>query len=120
MGKFSSLESEGFAVAAALQQLAGSEKLYLSVITKFCNMYDKLPETIQADLQNAAFDKVQRDAHTIKGLAGTIGHAALREQAERLEHAASQADAQACEAALAAFRPIFDAVMTALQAVINV
>jgi hypothetical protein len=42
MSKFASLASEGFDVAAALQQLAGSEKLYLSVITKFATLYKDL------------------------------------------------------------------------------
>ena len=119
MGKFSSLESAGFAVAPALQQLAGSEKLYLSVITKFYDAYETLPDSIRADLQNSDFGKIQRDAHTVKGLAGTIGHSGLREVAEKLEYSASKGDAAACEAALGDFVPVFGAVMAALQAVIT-
>ena len=119
MSKFASLASEGFDVAAALQQLAGSEKLYLSVITKFAAMYQDLPDTLQADLDKGDLAKVQRDAHTVKGLAGTLGHGALRDAAAQLEHSAADGNAAECAQHLALFREIFVSVLASLQRAVN-
>jgi len=119
MSKFASLASEGFDVTAALQQLAGSEKLYLSVITKFATMYKDLPDTLQADLEKGDLAKVQRDAHTIKGLAGTLGHGVLREAAAQLEHSAADGNAAECVQHLTYFQDIFLSVIGSLQNVVN-
>ena len=119
MSKFAFLASEGFDVAAALQQLAGSEKLYLSVITKFATLYKDLPDTLQADLDKGDLEKVQRDAHTIKGLAGTLGHSVLRDAAAQLEHSAVEGNAAECALRLVPFREIFISVLGSLQNVVN-
>jgi len=119
MSRFAPLASEGFDVVTALQQLAGSEKLYLSIITKFAMMYKNLPDTIQADLENGDFAKVQRDAHTIKGLAGTLGHGALRDAAALLEHGAAEGKAAECAQHLIAFREVFTRVLDSLQGVLS-
>ena len=119
MSKFASLALEGFDVATALQQLAGSERLYLSIITKFSTIYKDLPNTIQADLEQNDLAKVQRDAHTIKGLAGTLGHSALRDVAAQLEHSSANGNAVECAQHLAAFREIFASVLDSLQKIMN-
>jgi len=119
MSKFASLASEGFDVATALQQLAGSEKLYLSVITKFATIYKDFPDTLQSDLENGDLAKVQRDAHTIKGLAGTLGHGALRDVAAQLEHSAADGNAAECAQCFVLFREIFASVLGSLQNVVN-
>jgi len=119
MSKFASLPSEGFDVATALQQLAGSEKLYLSIITKFTTLYKDLPDTIQADLEKGDLAKVQRDAHTIKGLAGTLGHSALRDAAAQLEHGAVDGNVAECAQHLVAFREVFARVLGSLQNVLS-
>ena len=119
MNRFAPLAAEGFDVATALQQLAGSEKLYVSVLVKFSTMYQNLPEVIRADLEKGDLVKVRRDAHTIKGLAGTIGHGALREVAAQLEQSAAAGNAEECVPRLAAFQETFVRVISALQQVVN-
>jgi len=119
MNRFAPLIAEGFDVATALQQLAGSEKLYLSVLAKFTSMYQDLPDVIRADLEKGDMVKVRRDAHTIKGLAGTIGHGALREVAAQLEQSAAAENAAECVPLLATFRETFVRVISALQQVVN-
>jgi HPt (histidine-containing phosphotransfer) domain-containing protein len=119
MSKFAPLASEGFDVATALQQLAGSEKLYLSIITKFITMYKDFPDALQADLGKGDLAKVQRDAHTIKGLAGTLGHNALRDAAAQIEHSAAGGNATECIQHLAPFREIFERVLGSLQNIVN-
>ena len=119
MSKFASLAFEGFDVAAALQQLAGSEKLYLSVITKFAAMYKDLPDTMRVDLEKGDLAKIQRDAHTVKGLAGTLGHGGLRDAAASLEHAAADGNAAACAQDIVLFQEVFISVLNSLQNVIS-
>ena len=119
MSKFASLASEGFDVATALQQLAGSEKLYLSIITKFATMYKDLPDAVQADLEKGDLAKVQRDAHTIKGLAGTLGHSALRDAAAQLELGAVAGNAAECTQHLVVFREVFAHVLGCLQNIVS-
>ena len=119
MSRFAPLASEGFDVATALQQLAGSEKLYLSVITKFAKMYADLPDTIQTALDQGDLEKVQRDAHTVKGLAGTLGHGGLRDVAAQLEHSAGEGNTAECAQHLGVFREIFARVIGSLQHVVD-
>ena len=119
MSKFASLVPEGFDVATALQQLAGSEKLYFSIITKFTTMYKDFPDMIQADLEKGDWAKIQRDAHTIKGLAGTLGHGALRDVAAQLERCAVDGNANECAQHLAVFREIFTRVLASLQSLMS-
>ena len=119
MSKFAPLASEGFDVATALQQLAGSEKLYLSVMTKFATMYKDFPDTLQTGLEKGDLTKVQRDAHTVKGLAGTLGHSALRDIAAQLEHSASAGKAAECAQQLVLFREIFMRVLGSLQNIVS-
>ena len=119
MSRFDPLAAEGFDIATALQQLAGSEKLYLSIITKFATMYKDLPDAIQADLEKGDLEKVQRDAHTVKGLAGTLGHSALRDAAAQLEHSAVAGNAAECMQYLAAFRDTFERVLGSLQNILS-
>jgi HPt (histidine-containing phosphotransfer) domain-containing protein len=115
MSKFAALEPEGFDVPAALRQLAGSEKLYLSILTKFRTMYRTLPDAMQADMESGNLEKLRRDAHTVKGLAGTMGHSGLGEAAARLERSAEPASLAECARDLAAFRDVFSRVIGALQ-----
>jgi two-component system sensor histidine kinase/response regulator len=119
MSRFAPLAAAGFDVETGLQQLAGNEKLFLSVLTKFATIYKDLPDTIQADLEKGDLVKVQRDAHTIKGLAGTLAHATLREAAARIEHSAGNADAAECTQHLAGFREIFARAIDSMQSVVN-
>jgi len=119
MSRFASLASEGFNVATALQQLAGSEKLYLSVITKFVALYKDLSDTVQADLEKGDLAKVMRDAHSIKGLAGTLGHGALRDAAGQLESSAAAGNAEESEQHFAVFREVLAGVLGSLQSVID-
>ncbi len=81
----------GFDTAGALQRLAGNQKLYRTLLERFYNGYSKFGQDIQASLAAGNFEEAQRGAHTIKGLAGTIGHQGLAEAALALEHACRDA-----------------------------
>lgn len=76
----------GFDTAAALKLLNNNEKLYGNVLKRFraqyAGSYEELANTV---LYGEDWETIQREAHTIKGLAGTIGHPGLQEAALGLE-----------------------------------
>ena len=76
----------GFDTAAALKLLAGNQKLYVNVLKRFHGQYSGSYEALaDSMLSGEDWAAIQREAHTIKGLAGTIGHPALQEKAMELE-----------------------------------
>ncbi|MDR1124978.1 MAG: Hpt domain-containing protein [Deltaproteobacteria bacterium] len=88
-------ELPGFDTATAMKQLANNQKLYGNVLKRFAGQYrtgfDGLAAKL-ADLppEGEALAEAQREVHTLKGLAGTIGHPALQEAAVRFDAAAKE------------------------------
>lgn len=76
----------GFDTDGALKLLAGNQKLYVNVLKRFHGQYASSYETLANTLLSGQdFAEIQREAHTIKGLSGTIGHPELQEKAMQLE-----------------------------------
>jgi HPt (histidine-containing phosphotransfer) domain-containing protein len=75
----------GFDTESALRLLAGNRKLYMNVLKRFHGQYAGSYESLAGTLLSDDWTAIQREAHTIKGLAGTIGHPALQEKAMELE-----------------------------------
>lgn len=112
----------GFDMAGALQRLAGNQKLYRTLLERFYNGYSKFGQDIQADLTAGNLEEAQRGAHTIKGLAGTIGHAGLAEASLALEMACKNAiqepgKVSELDPALAQFLAQLEVVIGALSVV---
>ncbi len=86
----------GFDTVAALKLLNNNAKLYGSVLKRFKAQYVAAYADLAQTMRGSDWDKIQREAHTIKGLAGTIGHPLLQQAALDLEmyikNAASPAD----------------------------
>ena len=76
---------EGFAVTQALERLSGNLDIYTRAV---CLFADNIPQHAKA-LERALADKespaMQRAAHTVKGLAATIGATELAREAASLE-----------------------------------
>jgi len=92
----------GVDVHAGLAGLAGKTSLYRKQLVRFRDSQCDFAATFAEARADADPSAAQRAAHTLKGLAGTIGAHAVREAAAALEAAcASGADAAALDAALA-------------------
>lgn len=78
-------ELPGFDTEPALKMLNNNAKLYGIVLKKFHKQYAAGYDDLAATLRGADWPGIQREAHTIKGLAGTIGHPGLQEAAKALE-----------------------------------
>lgn len=112
-------ELPGFDIEGALKLLANNKKLYSSVLKRFAAQYsgtmDDIISTINAGTD---FEVITREAHTIKGLAGTIGHPVLQAAALALETESKSMgqNAEAFNSARTNFIDEFTKVMDILKA----
>jgi PAS domain S-box-containing protein len=106
----------GLAVHAALPNVLGRAHRLLELLQRFAQDHGQDGHTLQALLDTGERDTAQRLAHTLKGLAGTLGlgdvqrHAATAEKAIRLQ------DSTATRTALAALTNALDAACPAITA----
>ena len=126
------LAAAGLDVAAGLRAVRGDMAHYQRLLEKFCSGQGEAMAGVDALLVAGDLAVAQRFAHTLKGLAGTLGIEDLRQQAAALEAALKQqapgdvlrADAAALNAALtrriAAIRAALPAAATAPAATARV
>jgi two-component system sensor histidine kinase/response regulator len=72
-------------VPSALRRLGAHREIYLKLLDKFGQEVDGVSEKIRVNLAAGDRSTAQRTAHNIKGIAATIGAAALSRAALRLE-----------------------------------
>ncbi|GAB2181643.1 hypothetical protein DLREEDagrD3_18660 [Denitratisoma sp. agr-D3] len=91
---------DGLDTAEGLRRAAGMPDLYLQVLSYFAQDYAGFGERISTMLAQERWTDLQRDVHTLKGLAGTIGAPRLQAEAVALEAACVKQDTAAVTAAL--------------------
>ncbi len=79
------MDIPGIDTVAGMRRVGGRAKLYLDVLRKFRDGQDSAAERITAALQSGDRPAAERIAHTLKGLAGTIGAKELQESALAVE-----------------------------------
>ena len=75
----------GFDTAAGLATLSGKVDKYLGLLEKYLAHYEHFPDEIRRTLDTGDRPTAQRQAHTLKGAAGTLGLQATRQAAAELE-----------------------------------
>ncbi|MBF0294360.1 MAG: response regulator [Magnetococcales bacterium] len=75
---------------AGLRNTGGNRKLYLDVLAKLRAHHAQDPRTIQEQLTRGEWADAERAAHSLKGIAGTLGAHPLAEAALALESALKQ------------------------------
>ncbi len=75
----------GLDVPGALKRLGGNAKLYARLLDQFQGSYEKTGESIAEHLAASDFSTAEREAHTLKGLAGNLGASSLQTAAADLE-----------------------------------
>ncbi|MCP4690040.1 MAG: PAS domain S-box protein, partial [Desulfobacterales bacterium] len=78
---------EGVDVEAGLVSVNGDWDLYNKLLRNFHHRHQDVQEEIRAELERGNLDVAQRLAHTMKGVAGTVGAKKLSEISARLESA---------------------------------
>lgn len=106
----------GFDVPLALRQLGNNVKLYAKLLDQFQKSYESSPKEIADAVASDDFETAQRVAHTIKGLAGSLGATGLQGAALNLEKCCKEKDTGAeFDAALAAFSDGIKAAVSSIR-----
>ena len=82
-------ELPGIDLRSALLAMEGNERMYRNVLTRFCQSQPGFGVLFRESVQQGDWEAATRYAHTLKGLAGTIGAKGLQESARKLESASS-------------------------------
>ena len=111
---------EGLHTQVALARFEGDVAFYNRTLRSFMLHARHLPHILRAAQQERAWADLAREAHTLKGLAGTIGHDGLALQATMLEAAAQSPDAlDSAPPTVDAVIAEIDRLMPALRAHLN-
>ena len=77
----------GIDAGPALRRMLGNTELYRSTLDRFCRSQESIGDSMRVALDSDEWVSAQRQAHTLKGLAASIGASALAEDAAALEQA---------------------------------
>jgi signal transduction histidine kinase/DNA-binding response OmpR family regulator/HPt (histidine-containing phosphotransfer) domain-containing protein len=101
--------------AGGLRRAGNNRKLYSQMLFRFASDYADYHHTCAGYLTNAQWEEAERLAHTLKGLAGTLGANDVQLPAGNLEAASKAHQAEAAETALSALTLLLAPLLTALQ-----
>lgn len=105
----------GLDAQSALKRLGGNTALYHKLLDRFRGTYTPDAAALAAALETGDLASAEREAHTLKGLAGSLGADALQSAAAELEHTCkSGADLDARKAGLS---NVQDALRHALESI---
>jgi len=110
---------EGVDVKAGLESVNNDGKLYVKLLTNFHNRHRGVKEEIQTELEHGNPGVAQRLAHSIKGVAGTVGAKKLSEISSQLESAIKKDGSNRIPNLLDRFAKEVARVMAALDAFIQ-
>lgn len=106
-------EIDGLDAASGLRRAAGMTGIYLKLLRQFATDYADADSKLVAMLSASQGQEAERYAHTLKGLAGTLGVSALQECAAIIEDALKQQQSvppDALTAMTAALQPLMQAL----------
>ncbi|TAK98621.1 MAG: sensor histidine kinase [Aquabacterium sp.] len=106
---------EGLDVDTALSRFEGDLPLYRITLNAFVDHAEHVLQWLPGALQQADWTAVAREAHTLKGLGGTIGSQVLQGYARGLEAAAKSEDAAAVQQAVAELVQVLSPLVKTLQ-----
>jgi two-component system sensor histidine kinase/response regulator len=108
---------EGLDVKAGLRRVLNKRASYVNLLRRFIDGQANAVSVIHARLVAGEREDAQRAAHTLKGVAGTIGADLLQERAAVVEHAVKAGQgAPDIEADLIAVREELDRLVSAIAA----
>jgi HPt (histidine-containing phosphotransfer) domain-containing protein len=84
----------GLDIRAGLRRVAGMKGLYLKTLRSFADQQADAVSRIRVALSEGDIKRAERDAHTLKGLAGIIDAYDVQKHAEIIEVAFSNDDAE--------------------------
>lgn len=116
MGTTQLPDISGINTAVALRQLGNNMKLYMKLLDQFQKNYSETGRDIAAAIASNDMATAERSAHTVKGLAGSLGASALQETARELERLCREsADSALLSATLEAFSQTLQETIGAIR-----
>lgn len=106
----------GLDTAIGLHHAGNNQKLYGKLLALFVRDCADSNNTLARYLANAQWEEAERLAHTLKGLAGTLGAKEVRPAAANLEAACKSQQAEAAAAAMASLASLMTPLISGLQA----
>ncbi|CAK0757728.1 two-component system, sensor histidine kinase and response regulator [Gammaproteobacteria bacterium] len=97
------VELPGLQIYQGLNQLGGNQKLYFKLLKSFVKVHDPTPLELLAALVSRDAQTLRRLAHTLKGVASTLGAEMLHQTAMRTEKTALDGS---CEDLIEAIVPL--------------
>jgi HPt (histidine-containing phosphotransfer) domain-containing protein len=79
-------------ISDGMRRVAGNDRLYFSLVRQFIEGQSGIPEQIRQAMTSGDLKTAERLAHTIKGVSGNLGAAAVQEAAASLEGAIRHGD----------------------------
>ncbi len=110
-------ELPGIDTEAGLARMAGNIRSYRKLLNKFVANQEGAIGEIRAAFEEGDHEGTVRLAHTLKGVAGTVGASALQESAASLEAALKEQPEEAPEALITHTEAELDRTLSVLQAV---
>jgi two-component system sensor histidine kinase/response regulator len=108
---------EGLNVQDGLGRVAGNRKLYLKLLRQFVDQQGLAPAQINEALARQDILLAERLAHTVKGVAGSLGMGAVQQVAATLEKAiAAKTDSAALAPLIGNFSKVLDDLVERLDA----
>lgn len=98
--------------ATAIHNLGGMESIYYKHVAKFKANYPETPDHIAELLAAGDMEEARRNAHSVKGLAGTLGMLDLQKAAAILERRIGDNETKLIPAALEDFRRTLNEVIS--------
>jgi PAS domain S-box-containing protein len=82
----------GIDIKSGLSRVAGNQKLYIDLLNKFLRDFEDMVSQIQTSLDQNDLPLAQRQAHTLKGVAGNIGAQGVQTAAGAVESKVAKND----------------------------
>ncbi len=96
-------EMEGIDIQSGLILAGGNKRLYIKLLTKFYHNYGETGREIQRVFEAGEKKEAERMAHTVKGIAGSIGAKILQKSAGDLERCLHEEKSQDFDSLLTHF-----------------
>jgi two-component system sensor histidine kinase/response regulator len=109
----------GLDIRAGLRRVAGMKGLYLNTLRSFADQQADAVSRIRAALSDGDIKRAERDAHTLKGLAGIIDAYDVQKHAENVEIAFSNQDAEAGLVLLGGLDAALGPLVTSIEKELN-
>ena len=80
----------GFDTSVGMNSVGGNARLYLEILSKFARSQRNTCHTMLELVKVKDFSTLELTAHTLRGIAATIGATALNTAAQKIEHSARE------------------------------